>query len=32
MLAVDNIVAGREDDDNLWAVNLDDDYHEEKAS
>ncbi len=29
MLAVDNIVAGVEDDANLWAVNLDDDYHEE---
>lgn len=31
MLAVDNIVAGVEDDANLWAVNLDDDYHEERA-
>lgn len=29
MLAVDNIVSGRRDKANLWAVNLDDDYHEE---
>jgi protoporphyrinogen oxidase len=32
MLAVDNIVAGRMDTDNLWDVNLDKDYHEEKKS
>ncbi|MBX9928170.1 MAG: NAD(P)/FAD-dependent oxidoreductase [Gemmatimonadaceae bacterium] len=30
MLAVDNIVAGQTDDTNLWDVNLDDEYHEEK--
>ena len=30
MLAVDNIVEGRTDKSNLWAVNLDDEYHEEK--
>ena len=31
MLAVDNIVAGRDDDTNLWEVNLEEEYHEEKA-
>jgi protoporphyrinogen oxidase len=30
MLAVDNIVAGRTDSRNLWEVNLDSEYHEEK--
>jgi protoporphyrinogen oxidase len=30
MLAVDNIVEGRDDDTNLWDVNLEEDYHEEK--
>ncbi len=30
MLAVDNIVAGRTDKTNLWDVNLDGEYHEEK--
>ncbi len=32
MIAVDNIVAGRMDTDNLWDVNLDKDYHEEKKA
>ncbi len=32
MLAVDNIVAGRTDKANLWEVNLDMEYHEEKKS
>ncbi|MBI2796210.1 MAG: NAD(P)/FAD-dependent oxidoreductase [Gemmatimonadetes bacterium] len=31
MLAVDNIVAGRDDDTNLWDVNLEEEYHEEHA-
>ena len=31
MLAVDNIVAGRTDDTNLWDVNLEEEYHEEHA-
>ncbi len=31
MLAVDNIVDGRADDTNLWEVNLEEEYHEEKA-
>ncbi len=30
MTAVDNIIAGRTDKSNLWAVNTEDDYHEEK--
>ncbi|MDD5055191.1 MAG: NAD(P)/FAD-dependent oxidoreductase [Candidatus Peribacteraceae bacterium] len=30
MLAVDNIVAGRTDKSNLWNVNLEEEYHEEK--
>ena len=30
MLAVDNIVAGRTDKSNLWEVNLEEEYHEEK--
>lgn len=30
MLAVDNIVAGRTDTSNLWDVNLEEEYHEEK--
>jgi protoporphyrinogen oxidase len=32
MLAVDNIVTGRADKSNLWDVNLEDEYHEEKKS
>ena len=31
MMAVDNILAGRTDHSNLWDVNLEADYHEEKA-
>jgi hypothetical protein len=27
--AVDNILAGIEEKSNIWAVNVDDDYHEE---
>lgn len=30
MLAVDNIVSGRTDKRNLWEVNMEGDYHEEK--
>jgi protoporphyrinogen oxidase len=30
MTAVDNIVAGREDKENIWAVNTESEYHEEK--
>lgn len=30
-LAVENIALGRKDKENIWAVNIDDDYHEEKA-
>jgi protoporphyrinogen oxidase len=29
-MAVDNIACGRDDKENIWAVNIDDDYHEEK--
>jgi hypothetical protein len=29
-LAVDNIIAGIRDKSNIWQVNIDDDYHEEK--
>ena len=29
-LAVDNIIAGVSCKDNMWAINVDDDYHEEK--
>jgi protoporphyrinogen oxidase len=31
MTAVDNIVAGRTDKSNLWAINTEQDYHEEKT-
>jgi protoporphyrinogen oxidase len=31
MTAVDNIIAGRIDKSNIWAVNTEQDYHEEKA-
>jgi protoporphyrinogen oxidase len=31
MTAVDNIIAGRTDKSNIWAVNTEQDYHEEKA-
>ena len=31
MTAVDNIIAGRTDKSNIWAVNTEMDYHEEKA-
>jgi protoporphyrinogen oxidase len=30
MTAVDNILAGRTNQDNIWAVNTEDDYHEER--
>lgn len=30
-IAVDNIVAGVTDKGNIWAVNIDDEYHEEKS-
>jgi hypothetical protein len=30
MLCVDNIVAGRIDKSNIWDVNTEEDYHEEK--
>lgn len=30
-LAVDNIIAGITCKDNIWSINVDDDYHEEKA-
>jgi protoporphyrinogen oxidase len=32
MTAVDNILAGRKDQSNIWAVNTEQDYHEEKAA
>ena len=32
MMAVDNIVEGRTDQANLWEVNLDMTYHEEKSA
>jgi len=32
MTAVDNILAGRAGRDNIWRVNTEEDYHEEKAS
>ncbi|MEW6132032.1 MAG: NAD(P)/FAD-dependent oxidoreductase [Pseudomonadota bacterium] len=31
-LAVDNIIAGVTDKSNIWAVNIDDEYHEEKQA
>lgn len=31
MLAVDNLVEGRTDDSNLWDVNLEEEYHEERG-
>ena len=31
MVAVDNIVAGRTEKSNIWAVNTEMEYHEEKA-
>lgn len=31
-LAVDNIIAGISCKDNIWSINVDDDYHEEKIS
>jgi hypothetical protein len=31
MIAVDNIIAGRTDKSNIWAVNTEMEYHEEKA-
>jgi protoporphyrinogen oxidase len=30
MIAVDNLIAGRKDKDNIWAVNTEQDYHETK--
>jgi hypothetical protein len=30
MVAVDNILAGRTDKSNLWEVNSEEEYHEEK--
>jgi hypothetical protein len=30
MIAVDNLVAGRTDKSNIWAVNTEEDYHESK--
>lgn len=32
MTAVDNIIAGKKDKDNVWAVNTESDYHEEGSS
>jgi hypothetical protein len=32
MMAVDNILEGRTDQRNLWEVNLEEVYHEEKAT
>jgi protoporphyrinogen oxidase len=32
MLAVDNIVTGRTDKSNLWDVNLEEEYHEERTT
>ena len=29
--AVDNVLAGRLDKDNIWNVNVEQDYHEEKT-
>jgi hypothetical protein len=30
MTAVENIIAGRTDKSNLWAINTEEEYHEEK--
>jgi len=30
MIAVDNLVEGRTDKSNIWAVNTEEDYHESK--
>jgi protoporphyrinogen oxidase len=32
MVAVENIAAGRTNKDNLWSINTEEDYHEEKSS
>jgi protoporphyrinogen oxidase len=32
MVAVDNIIAGEEGKENIWAINTEQEYHEEKAS
>jgi hypothetical protein len=32
MTAVDNILAGQRDKSNIWAVNTEGEYHEEKTS
>jgi hypothetical protein len=32
MTAVDNILAGREDKENIWAVNTEMEYHEERTT
>jgi hypothetical protein len=32
MVAVDNIAAGRRDKANVWAVNTEEEYHEERAA
>ncbi len=32
MVAVENIASGRTNKDNLWSINTEDDYHEEKSS
>jgi hypothetical protein len=32
MVAVDNIIAGIESKENIWAINTEQEYHEEKAS
>ena len=31
MTAVDNIIAGRREKTNIWAINTEQDYHEEKT-
>ena len=31
MTAVDNLVAGRNERDNVWAINPDDEYHEARS-
>jgi len=31
MMAVDNILTGRKSKDNIWAVNTEEEYHEETA-
>ena len=32
MAAVDNIISGKKEKDNIWEINTEDEYHEEKPA